>query len=269
MRSCRTWERKTARRTRTFSFFHSDFRFVLGNSSERRRFLSVDRGAARSRRSLNFEEKKKQKRFSLLSSGRDHFLPRRKFDRFRHSLHVRRDFRHRSVGFRNKNPTNSFEMFFCSFRTFFLVGPMNQLKKMFDPSRLIATIVFLGAIVMTLVSALVVRFFEKPKANEKIFFVFSSTSRFSFCFSFSFNSSRWFVENPFVSDRLGVFSLSSRFSTWLLTFRSRSEKTRIFVSPNVFSSFVSQRDGANLLSTHHGRLVAPKRKTKNFSFSNF
>jgi len=32
---------------------------------------------------------------------------------------------------------------FLFIRTMFLTGPMNQLKKMFDPSRLVATIVFL------------------------------------------------------------------------------------------------------------------------------
>jgi len=41
--------------------------------------------------------------------------------------------------------------------TLFLMGPMNQLKKMFDPTRLIATIVFLACLVMTLVSALVIK----------------------------------------------------------------------------------------------------------------
>jgi len=37
------------------------------------------------------------------------------------------------------------------------MGPMNQLKKMFDPTRLIATIVFIASVVMTLVSALVIK----------------------------------------------------------------------------------------------------------------
>jgi len=41
--------------------------------------------------------------------------------------------------------------------TIFLMGPMNQLKKMFDPTRLIATIVFIGSVIMTLVSALVIK----------------------------------------------------------------------------------------------------------------
>ncbi|CAF0944855.1 unnamed protein product [Adineta steineri] len=41
--------------------------------------------------------------------------------------------------------------------TIFLMGPMKQLKKMFDSSRLIATIVFLASIVMTLISALVIK----------------------------------------------------------------------------------------------------------------
>jgi len=33
--------------------------------------------------------------------------------------------------------------FYYIFRTMLLMGPMNQLKKMFDPTRLIATIVFI------------------------------------------------------------------------------------------------------------------------------
>lgn len=34
-------------------------------------------------------------------------------------------------------------LFYYIFRTMLLMGPMNQLKKMFDPTRLIATIVFI------------------------------------------------------------------------------------------------------------------------------
>lgn len=41
--------------------------------------------------------------------------------------------------------------------TMFLMGPLNQLKKMFDPSRLVATIVFLICLVMTLVSAIAIK----------------------------------------------------------------------------------------------------------------
>jgi len=41
--------------------------------------------------------------------------------------------------------------------TIFLMGPMNQLKRMFDPTRLITTIVFLASLVMTLVSAIVLK----------------------------------------------------------------------------------------------------------------
>ncbi|CAF4404853.1 unnamed protein product [Rotaria sp. Silwood2] len=41
--------------------------------------------------------------------------------------------------------------------TLFLMGPMNQLKKMFDPSRCIATLVFLVCVVMTLVSAIAIK----------------------------------------------------------------------------------------------------------------
>ena len=40
--------------------------------------------------------------------------------------------------------------------TAFLVGPMNQLKAMFKPTRLIATILYLGSLVMTLVVVFVV-----------------------------------------------------------------------------------------------------------------
>ncbi|CAF4459488.1 unnamed protein product [Rotaria socialis] len=41
--------------------------------------------------------------------------------------------------------------------TLFLMGPLNQLKKMFDSTRWIATVVFLASVVMTLVSALVIK----------------------------------------------------------------------------------------------------------------
>ena len=40
--------------------------------------------------------------------------------------------------------------------TFFLMGPVSQLKKMFASTRIIATIVMLAAFVLTLVSAFVV-----------------------------------------------------------------------------------------------------------------
>jgi len=41
--------------------------------------------------------------------------------------------------------------------TFFLSGPLNQLKKMFEPSRLIATLVYLLMIALTLIAGLVLR----------------------------------------------------------------------------------------------------------------
>lgn len=49
-------------------------------------------------------------------------------------------------------------MFFC-FRTFFLTGPIKQLKKMFEPVRLVATLVYLFMIILTLVAGL---FFKSP-----------------------------------------------------------------------------------------------------------
>lgn len=51
----------------------------------------------------------------------------------------------------------TFAVIFGLVSTVFLMGPMNQLKKMFDPTRLITTIVFLVSIVMTLISALVIK----------------------------------------------------------------------------------------------------------------
>jgi hypothetical protein len=42
-------------------------------------------------------------------------------------------------------------------RTGFLVGPIRQLKSMFDPTRMITTIVFLVAMALTLTAALWVR----------------------------------------------------------------------------------------------------------------
>lgn len=44
-----------------------------------------------------------------------------------------------------------------TFRTFFLSGPLKQLKKMFEPTRLVATLVFLAMIVLTLVAGLILR----------------------------------------------------------------------------------------------------------------
>jgi len=41
--------------------------------------------------------------------------------------------------------------------TLFLMGPMAQLKKMFDPSRCISSIIFLICVVMTLVSAIAIK----------------------------------------------------------------------------------------------------------------
>lgn len=47
-------------------------------------------------------------------------------------------------------------------RTGFLVGPVRQIKSMFDPTRLITTIVFLSAMALTIVAALVVRSAARP-----------------------------------------------------------------------------------------------------------
>lgn len=41
--------------------------------------------------------------------------------------------------------------------TFFLSGPINQIKKMFEPTRLIATLAYVAMIILTLVSGLVLR----------------------------------------------------------------------------------------------------------------
>jgi len=51
----------------------------------------------------------------------------------------------------------TFAVIFGIGATLFLMGPLNQLKKMFDPTRLIATIVFIASLVMTLISALVIK----------------------------------------------------------------------------------------------------------------
>jgi hypothetical protein len=51
----------------------------------------------------------------------------------------------------------SVAVIFALVSTLFLMGPMNQLKRMFDPTRLIATIVFILSVVMTLVSAIVIK----------------------------------------------------------------------------------------------------------------
>lgn len=49
-------------------------------------------------------------------------------------------------------------MSLCS--TLFLMGPIRQIKSMFDPSRLFATLIFLAAIGMTLFSAFYVRYLD-------------------------------------------------------------------------------------------------------------
>jgi hypothetical protein len=45
----------------------------------------------------------------------------------------------------------------CNSSSFFLIGPTRQLKMMFKPIRLIATIIYLGALGMTLFVAIYVR----------------------------------------------------------------------------------------------------------------
>jgi hypothetical protein len=45
----------------------------------------------------------------------------------------------------------------CNASSFFLIGPTRQLKMMFKPIRLIATIIYLGALGMTLFVAIYVR----------------------------------------------------------------------------------------------------------------
>ena len=49
------------------------------------------------------------------------------------------------------------QLFNILHRSFFLSGPLNQLKKMFQRKRVITTIVCLSSIVMTLVSAIVIK----------------------------------------------------------------------------------------------------------------
>ncbi|CAF3363520.1 unnamed protein product [Rotaria sp. Silwood1] len=51
----------------------------------------------------------------------------------------------------------TFAVIFGVGSTIFLMGPLNQLKKMFDATRWIATLVFLASIIMTLVSALAIK----------------------------------------------------------------------------------------------------------------
>ncbi|UJR35699.1 hypothetical protein I4U23_028448 [Adineta vaga] len=51
----------------------------------------------------------------------------------------------------------SFAVIFGVISTIFLRGPMKQLKTMFDSTRWIATIVFIGSVIMTLVSALAIK----------------------------------------------------------------------------------------------------------------
>ena len=43
------------------------------------------------------------------------------------------------------------------FRSFFLVGPQRQIKNMLDPKRATVSLVFIASMVMTLVSALVLK----------------------------------------------------------------------------------------------------------------
>ncbi|CAD5207283.1 unnamed protein product [Bursaphelenchus okinawaensis] len=41
--------------------------------------------------------------------------------------------------------------------TFFLSGPLNQLKKMFEPTRLVATLIYILMIILTLITGLLLR----------------------------------------------------------------------------------------------------------------
>jgi hypothetical protein len=52
--------------------------------------------------------------------------------------------------------------------TMFLMGPVNQLKKMFDGTRLIATIIMLGSIVLTLFFAFKVSNKRGIKEQERV-----------------------------------------------------------------------------------------------------
>jgi len=51
----------------------------------------------------------------------------------------------------------SFAVIFGLGSTFFLMGPIKQIKKMFESTRIIASIVFLICVVMTLVSAIAIK----------------------------------------------------------------------------------------------------------------
>jgi len=61
---------------------------------------------------------------------------------------------------------------FMMISTFFLVGPMTQLKSMVHPSRIIATAIYIGSALATIYFALIVRvafqYFTNAKLNQKI-----------------------------------------------------------------------------------------------------
>lgn len=64
-----------------------------------------------------------------------------------------------------------FLIFFLVISTCFLMGPFNQMKKMFSSTRLVATLLVIGSFIMTLVAAIVVEFIF---VNNFVFIAFLS-----------------------------------------------------------------------------------------------
>ena len=59
--------------------------------------------------------------------------------------------------------------------TFFVAGPRKQIKSMSDPKHLISTIIYLAALVLTLVSAIFVCFFNPCSLFQQRFFLLTHT----------------------------------------------------------------------------------------------
>lgn len=76
--------------------------------------------------------------------------------------------------------------------TCFLMGPFNQMKKMFSSTRLVATLLVIGSFIMTLVAAIVVEFIF---VNN---FVFIASFSYLLCNIPSFHMKSIFIQNIYI-----------------------------------------------------------------------
>ena len=170
---------------RTFCSVSVGLGFVVEHAFARFCYLSDRSDSSWSRRKWRDDPRSKFDLFRLVGN---YLFSWWQSLRLRRSLHLGQSRCHRIVSrLRSSQCAQSFH-----FSTFFLTGPMSQLKKMFDASRFIATIVFLLCVVLTLISALVVSLPKRAGGGTNSFrFVHSGKSLFWFFFSSFCNFSLW------------------------------------------------------------------------------